>query len=106
MAAELARAVTLGVHGICDLSTIDTNHDLDALARVSTASDPGHEHRERAFETRVPVYARALRCCCVGLERRLLSAAAAEWRQTQSRIGDECSHRADGCGNQRHDRVR
>jgi len=39
MAAELARALTLGVHGICDLSTIDTNHDLDALARVSTASD-------------------------------------------------------------------
>jgi phosphotriesterase-related protein len=38
MASELALARQDGVRAIGDLSTIDTNHDLDALARVSAAS--------------------------------------------------------------------
>jgi phosphotriesterase-related protein len=38
MARELELARASGIHAIGDLSTVDTNHDLDALARISAAS--------------------------------------------------------------------
>ena len=39
MASELTLARSQGVATIADLSTIDTNHDLDALARVARAAN-------------------------------------------------------------------
>ncbi len=38
MARELELASASGIRGIGELSTVDTNHDLDALARISAAS--------------------------------------------------------------------
>jgi len=38
MSRELELAVKGGIHGIGELSTVDTNHDLEALTRVAKAS--------------------------------------------------------------------